>query len=354
MARVILLRDDPQLAERLGAVFLLAVIELVEAADLDGLLQLLAAGEAADFIVLDCSRGRPADVDVCRTVLGHTRTPVHIFQPDERILGRLDRFVRYAGQVEWVPTGDVGLPYLRRVLALAAQASPLAAVEGVLRDLPEPKRLYSIGPSPAGPRHVMWEGIQAMVGRVPGVEIVGATTDPEEAFHHVADVQPDGVLLGVDGGGLETVELVRRMWEASPESRVVVFGEQPDYELEAQLAGSAWGYVLWEDISQDAVTCTLASTLAAGLRVLSRRAVEEIILPPERCHHPRREALLLSDEERAVMHGVARDLSARQIAGEIGIGKRTVERHIARLCRRFGVRTKGELAQRARELGFGR
>jgi DNA-binding NarL/FixJ family response regulator len=170
----------------------------------------------------------------------------------------------------------------------------------------------------------------------------------------VKEVRPDGILLETDDDGTAVLDLARELRSASPESRLMVFGERPDYELEKELQRlDAWTYVLWEDLSQEAVTCTLATTLIAGLGVVSRRAMEQIVLQPERRWHAREEGLVFSIEERVLLRGIATGMTQAALAEQEQLSERTVRRKLRQLRVRLGVESPADLAKVAQELGFG-
>ena len=55
----------------------------------------------------------------------------------------------------------------------------------------------------------------------------------------------------------------------------------------------------------------------------------------------------LSEREREVMHCIARGLSSKQCAQELGIAPRTVERHVENLRNKLNARNKPHLVAKA-------
>ncbi len=60
----------------------------------------------------------------------------------------------------------------------------------------------------------------------------------------------------------------------------------------------------------------------------------------------------LTRREREVARLAAQGHSAKEIAGELAIGERTVETHLARVYAKLGLASKIDLVRRASELGF--
>lgn len=64
------------------------------------------------------------------------------------------------------------------------------------------------------------------------------------------------------------------------------------------------------------------------------------------------ETALLGRRQLEVLGLVARGLSAAEIAGRLGIGRRTVESHRLQISRKLGLRTAADIARYARERGL--
>jgi DNA-binding NarL/FixJ family response regulator len=60
----------------------------------------------------------------------------------------------------------------------------------------------------------------------------------------------------------------------------------------------------------------------------------------------------LTRREREVAQLAARGLSAKEIAGELFVGERTVETHLSNTYAKLGVESKLDLVRRAAEFGF--
>lgn len=208
-----------------------------------------------------------------------------------------------------------------------------------------PQRIYLVGSD-----HVGWRGLRALVRELPSVEVIGETWDAGEAVRVVARLRPDGILVAIDVARISPVELVARLRESSAEIKVMVFGGEPGYELEMALAGlDVDSFLLWEDVTREAVLACLYGALVAGVRVVSPRAVQAVVTNSAR----RDQALLFTEQQRLVLRGLAAGWEEAEIAAVSGLGLRTVERRIGELKALLGTTTLAGLAAKARELGFG-
>ena len=60
---------------------------------------------------------------------------------------------------------------------------------------------------------------------------------------------------------------------------------------------------------------------------------------------------MLTARERDVLEGIARGLTNKEIAGELGISHRTVETHRESLMRKLGIRTVAGLTRYVVDVG---
>jgi len=90
-----------------------------------------------------------------------------------------------------------------------------------------------------------------------------------------------------------------------------------------------------------------------GMRVASEAAMERRDTPePERRQRPRTGAIVLTDEERVVLHGKVIGLVEREIAAALHTSVPTVERILRGLRDKLGVVTTCALCAKAVHLGL--
>jgi DNA-binding NarL/FixJ family response regulator len=90
-----------------------------------------------------------------------------------------------------------------------------------------------------------------MLGKMPGLQIVGEVSDGLEAVRK-AELQPDVILLDVGLPTLNGIEAARQIRTLSPESRIIfVTQESSDDVVETALSIGAAGYVAKTKIASD-------------------------------------------------------------------------------------------------------
>ncbi|MFD7452517.1 response regulator [Kitasatospora sp. NPDC059827] len=114
---------------------------------------------------------------------------------------------------------------------------------------------------------VVREGIVMLLGLLPGIEVVGAAADGEEAVTLVERHHPDVVLMDLRMPRVDGVEATRRIRAAHPGTEVVVLTTYADDEsLFPALQAGARGY-LTKDASGEEIAKAIADVRsgAAGL-----------------------------------------------------------------------------------------
>lgn len=203
--------------------------------------------------------------------------------------------------------------------------------------------------------HLNWVGLRATLREQPGITVVGDLRHADRAVVEARDHHPTLLFVAADLPGLSTVALVRALRAASPCSKIIVIGEEKTLRQDMLLALGILrpvGYVLWEDLVDDALLLCLAIVLKTNLVVGSAAVAEEVTDPQGRRQHPRDSALVLNDQERAVLNRLADGMKEQKIAEVEHVGLRTVQRTINDLKQKFEVPTTFALAMKAVRLGF--
>ncbi|MFG2836310.1 response regulator [Streptomyces zaomyceticus] len=127
---------------------------------------------------------------------------------------------------------------------------------------------------------VVREGIVMLLGLLPGVEVVGAARDGEEAVALAAQLAPDVVLMDLRMPRCDGVEATRRIREGHPGTEIVVLTTYADDDsLFPALQAGARGY-LTKDASGEEIVRALRDVTdgRAGLSPsVQRRLLEQLL-----------------------------------------------------------------------------
>ncbi|WP_405006429.1 response regulator transcription factor [Kitasatospora purpeofusca] len=208
----------------------------------------------------------------------------------------------------------------------------------------------------ADDRTVVREGIVMLLGLLPGIEVVGAAADGEEAVALVARHRPDVVLMDLRMPRCDGVEATRRIRAGYPGTEVVVLTTYADDEsLFPALRAGARGY-LTKDAGGEEIARAIADVRsgAAGLspqvqlRLLERLsgaadpvpsgvpAAEPSVVPSGEPPDG------LTVREAEVLGLIAEGLSNTEIARRLYVGPATVKTHINNLFAKTGVRDRAQ------------
>lgn len=202
---------------------------------------------------------------------------------------------------------------------------------------------------------VVREGIRTVLASTPDFEVVGEASDGAEALAMALALEPDVLVLDLtmpEKSGLEVAAEIRAERE---HVRVLILSmhDHPEYVLEAVRAG-ATGYVL-KDAQPDELRAAVRAVYD-GREYFHPAAARQLstALRDESARVRRRAAAeQLTPREREVLVRIARGLTNKEIAAELGISPRTVETHRDSLARKLKMRSVADLTRFVLETGIG-
>ena len=180
-------------------------------------------------------------------------------------------------------------------------------------------------------------------------EVIGLVEDGEALLAAVAKLKPDLVVADVSMPGLNGIECVRRLRASGEPTRVVLLTmhAEIEYAVAAMQEGAA-GYVLKAGGGKE-LKRALAETLRGGVTISSSIAKEVMAA----LGGQQAGAAEITPRQRDVVGGLARGLTAKEIAAELHMSPRTVESHKYQVMERLGLETSAELIRYAIDHGMG-
>lgn len=194
-------------------------------------------------------------------------------------------------------------------------------------------------------------GLRAVLDTTGDCEVVGEAATGEDAVEQAVALVPDVVVMDLSMPGAGGVAATEALRARVPSAHVLVLTTfSDDARVRAALAAGATGYLLKDADPDDVVRAVRATArdeapidprVARGLLTTARPG------PDHRATGP-----ALPPREREVLVRLARGLSNRQIASELGIAERTVKVHVGSVFRRIGVADRTSAALWARDHGW--
>ncbi|MGW5045737.1 response regulator transcription factor [Streptomyces griseoluteus] len=203
---------------------------------------------------------------------------------------------------------------------------------------------------------VVREGIVMLLGLLPGLEVVGAAGDGEEAVRLVSELAPDVVLMDLRMPRCDGVEATRRIRSEYPGTQVVVLTTFADDEsLFAALRAGARGY-LTKDAGGEEIVRAVQSVLSgeAGLapgiqlRLLEKLSQAEVRTTAAPTEPP--DGLTARESEVLVLIGEG--LNNQEIAAKLHVSTATVKTHINNLFAKTGLKDRAQAVRYAYAKGM--
>lgn len=192
---------------------------------------------------------------------------------------------------------------------------------------------------------VVRDGLVAMLGSDPGIEVVGSAQDGADGLALIERTDPDVVLMDLrmpGTGGTEAIRQLRRRDRRRP--RVLVLTTyDTDRDIRGALEAGADGFLLKDARRDDLLRAV--HDLAAGRPVLAPAALAVLASGRD----PRRE---LSGREVEVLRLVADGCTNRAVGSRLGIGEATVKTHLGHVYEKLGVADRASAVRTAWELGL--
>ncbi|HYH94011.1 MAG TPA: response regulator transcription factor [Candidatus Saccharimonadales bacterium] len=205
-------------------------------------------------------------------------------------------------------------------------------------------------------------GMRDFLDLHPDLEVVGEAADGAAAIEVVAELAPDVVVMDLLMPVVDGIEATARIKAAQPDVEIVAITSFIEEErVVAALEAGASGFLL-KDAEADDLAAAIRA--AAGGEVHLDPAVARIVAGRMRTggrgasSHGGRDGDggigMLTVREREVLGGVARGLSNRAIADELGITERTARTHVSNILAKLGLSSRTQAALVAARHGLDR
>jgi len=188
-------------------------------------------------------------------------------------------------------------------------------------------------------------GIAGILAGVPGIEIIGESSNGQEALDAIPRLAPDVVLMDLrmpvlDGPGAIQEIRTRQMSVGI----LVLTTYDSDTDILRAIEAGANGYLL-KDTTRDELVRAIEAT-ASGSSWLAPNIAATVMRQMQR---PTTEAL--SERELEVLRRVAKGRSNKEIAAEMHISQATVKTHLIHIYRKLDVNDRTSAVTVALERG---
>lgn len=192
---------------------------------------------------------------------------------------------------------------------------------------------------------VVREGLRAILGTAPSIEVVGVARDGEEAVDMVAAQQPAVVLMDLNMPGVNGIQATRMIRDKFPSVRVLALTtyDADEWVFDAIRAGAV-GYLLKDTPRADLLKAI--EDTAAGKTIVDPTVAGKLFtfVAHRTVATDTTIADGLSHREREVLRLLAKGLSNAEIAGQLFLSEGTVRNYVSTLFAKLGVADRTQAA----------
>ena len=195
------------------------------------------------------------------------------------------------------------------------------------------------------------EGIRHVLDAEPGIEVVAEASNGRDAVELAVQHHPDVVVLDITMPIETGLVAAARLRQLLPNARILLLSmhDNIEYVREGVRIGTH-GYIL-KDSAGAELRAAIRVVFSGGTffsPAIARRLATHDAAIVAVADSPLAQ---LTPRERDVLRGVARGLTNKAIAGELGISRRTVEAHRESLMRKLAIHSVAGLTRFALDAG---
>jgi DNA-binding NarL/FixJ family response regulator len=201
---------------------------------------------------------------------------------------------------------------------------------------------------------ILREGLRALLSVDPDFEIIGEAGDGREAVRCVEKLEPDLLLMDLSMPRMSGMDAISEIKKRYPQTKIIALTVHKTEEyLLSTLQAGVDGYVL-KDATHDELVMAIHNVMACK-RYLSPGISEKII---EGYLEGKEDSLAdsswqkLSQREREVLKLIAEGYKNKEIAEDLCISLKTVEKHRANLMKKLDLHNAAVLTVYAVEKGL--
>ena len=201
---------------------------------------------------------------------------------------------------------------------------------------------------------ILREGLRALLSADPNIDIIGEAQDGREAVRCVEKLGPDLLLMDLSMPRMSGLDAISEIKKRFPETKIIALTVHKTEEyLLTTLKSGADGYVL-KDATHDELIMAIKNVMG-GKSYLSPGVSEKVI----EGYLAGKESTLsvsswetLSQREREVLKLIAEGYKNKEIAEDLCISLKTVEKHRANLMKKLDLHNAAALTVYAVDKGL--
>lgn len=187
---------------------------------------------------------------------------------------------------------------------------------------------------------VVRQGLRALLEAEPDIEVVGEASTGREAVQLAQKLLPNVVVMDIAMPNLNGLEATRQITGMIPETKVLVLSSYNDDEYVHQVTeAGATGYLIKQNAAADLIKAVreTRSGNAFFSPAITKRLVEHYREAFLRGRPATKRTDVLTSRETEVLQLIAEGKTNKQIASELYISVKTVDKHRQQLMKKLNI-----------------
>jgi two-component system, NarL family, response regulator NreC len=197
------------------------------------------------------------------------------------------------------------------------------------------------------------DGLCALIGKHPGMRIVGESGDGRNAVKMVNDLKPDVVVMDICMPDLNGIDATRQIVRKFPHMKIIALTMYSDKRyVEGMLKAGVSGYLL-KNCAFDELAKAI-ETVVGGQSYMSSQIADIIMKNYAKAlkESHASSAEVLTPREREVLQLIAEGLNSEQIASDLFLSIKTVSTHRRKIMEKLKIDNLAELVKFALREGM--
>ncbi len=197
---------------------------------------------------------------------------------------------------------------------------------------------------------IVRQGLSSLLNADGGFNLVGQARNGREAVELAAKLRPDVILMDIAMPVLNGLEATRQILTANPAAKVIVLSAHSDDEYIERMREAGVAGFLEKQTSAEILTKAIRE-VAAGRAYYSPSIAKRLAAtagkPRDREGMLKANSSRLTSRESEVLQLVAEGSANKQVAAELGISIKTVEKHRQHLMDKLNIHETAGLTRYA-------
>jgi len=199
---------------------------------------------------------------------------------------------------------------------------------------------------------IVRQGLKALLSSEKNITIVGEAQTGREAVELAAQLRPGVMIMDLAMPRLNGAEATRQVLKVLPSVKVIVLSTYSDDEhVQQALAAGAAAYLLKQTAAEDVVDAIreVSKGNAYFSPAIAKRLREQTLRPDDA---PRTPDIELTQREAEVLQLIAEGYANKQIAAELNLSVKTVEKHRQQVMQKLNIHNIAGLVRHAAAKGI--